>query len=88
VIVCVVLRGRRGDDSKVYRVIPTWEGRSKHFTQELEAFTLTSMRKMPVKRAGQILGANDTWMWRMIFAHVKESPALLRFGWIQGGISN
>jgi hypothetical protein len=52
VIVCALPRGRRGDDSKVYRVTPPWEGRSKHFTQEFEAFALTLMREMPVKRAG------------------------------------
>ena len=56
VIVCALPRGRRGDDSKVYRVTPPWEGRSKHFTQEFEAFAMTLMREMPVKRAGQILG--------------------------------
>ena len=32
VIVCALPRGRRGDDSKVYRVTSPWEGRSKHFT--------------------------------------------------------
>ena len=34
----------------MYRVTPPWEGRSKHFTQEFEAFALTLMREMPVKR--------------------------------------
>ena len=53
---CALPRGRRGDDGKVYRVTPPWEGRSKHFTQESEAFDLTFMQEMPVKRAGQILG--------------------------------
>ena len=71
--------GRRGDDSKVYRVTPPWEGRSKHFTQEFEAFALTLMREMPVKRAGQILGESDTRMWRMLFAHVKAAHARLSF---------
>ena len=56
VIVCALLRGRRGDDGKVYRVTPLWEGRSKHFTQEFEAFAVTLMREMPVKPASQILG--------------------------------
>ena len=32
------------------------EGRSKHFTQDFEAFALTFMREMSVKRVGQILG--------------------------------
>ena len=47
---CALLRGRRDGDNKVYRVTPPWEGRSKHFTQEFEAFALTLMREMPVKR--------------------------------------
>jgi len=61
------------------RVTPPWEGRSKHFTQEFEAFALTLMREMPVKRAGQILGESDTRMWRMLFAHVKAAHARLSF---------
>ena len=79
VIVCSLPRGRRGDDGKVYRVTPPWEGRSKHFTQEFEAFALTLMREMPVKRAGQILGESDSRMWRMLFAHVKAAHDRLSF---------
>ena len=79
VIVCALPRGRRGDDGKVYRVTPPWEGRSKHFTQEFEAFALTLMREMPVKRAGQILGESDSRIWRMLFAHVKAAHARLSF---------
>ena len=78
-IVCALPRGRRGDDGKVYRVTPPWEGRSKHFTQEFEAFALTLMREMPVKRVGQILGESDSRMWRMLFAHVKAAHARLSF---------
>ena len=91
VIVCALPRGRRGDDSKVYRVTPPWEGRSKHFTQEFEAFALTLMREMPVKRAGQILGESDTRMWRMLFAHVKAAHARLSFDnvvWVGGDEMN
>ena len=79
VIVCALPRGRRGDDGKVYRVTPPWEGRSKHFTQEFEAFALTLMREMPVKRAGQILCESDSRMWRMLLAHVKAAHASLSF---------
>ncbi len=78
-IVCALPRGRRGDDGKVYCVIQPWEGRSKHFTQEFEAFALTLMREMPVKRAGPILGESDFRMWRMLFAHVKAAHASLSF---------
>lgn len=91
VIVCALPRGRRSDDSKVYRVTPPWEGRSKHFTQEFEAFALTLMREMPVKRAGQILGESDTRMWRMLFAHVKAAHARLSFDnvvWVGGDEMN
>jgi transposase len=79
VIVCALPRGRRSNDGKVYRVTPPWEGRSKYFTQEFEAFAVTLMREMPVKRAGQILGESDTRMWRMLFAHVKAAHARLSF---------
>jgi transposase len=80
VIVCALPRGHRINDGKVYRVTPPWEGRSKQFTQEFEAFAVTLMREVPVKRAGQILGESDTRMWRMLFARVKAAHARLSFG--------
>jgi hypothetical protein len=52
VIVCSLPRGRSGNDGKVHRVTPPWEGRSKHVTQESEAFAVTLIREMPMKRAG------------------------------------
>jgi hypothetical protein len=79
VIVCALPRRRRSNDGKVYRVTPPWEGRSRHFTQEFEAFAVTLMREMPVKRAGRIFGESDTRMWRMLFAHVKAAHARLSF---------
>ena len=79
VIVFALPRGRRSNDGKVYRVTPPWEGRSKHFTQEFEAFAVTLMREMPEKRAGQILGQSDSRMWWMVFAHVKAAHARLSF---------
>jgi transposase len=39
-------------------------------TQEFEAFALTLMREMPVKKAGEILGETDQKLWRTLFAHV------------------
>lgn len=80
VIICELPRGRYLDYSdslhgtaKVYRVTPPWEGRSKHFTQDFEAFALTLMREMPVKRAGEILGETDQRLWRMLQAHVEAA---------------
>jgi transposase len=66
-------------------VTPSWEGRIEHFSQQLEAFAVTLIREMPVKRAGQILGESDSRMWRMLFAHVKAAHARLSFGKEVGG---
>src|SRR6266545_2246739 len=64
VIVSALPRGKRSQDGKIYRVTPPWEGRSKHFSKEFEAFALTLMREMPVKKAGEILSETDQRMWR------------------------
>lgn len=76
-IVCVLPRGQCRQCGRVYRVTPPWEGRSRHFTKEFEAFALTLMREMPVKKAGDILGETDTRMWRVLQAHVDEAYAAL-----------
>lgn len=80
VIICALPRGRYLDRNaslhgreKVYRVTPPWEGKSKHFTRDFEAFALTLMREMPVKKAGEILGETDKRLWRMLFLHVEEA---------------
>jgi transposase len=80
VIVCALPRGRYLDlrDSlngteKIYRITPPWEGKSKHFTRDFEAFALTLMREMPVKKAGEILGETDKRLWRMLFRHVEAA---------------
>jgi len=75
VIVSAWPRGRRSQDGTIYRVTPPWEGRSKHFSKELEAFALTRMREMPVKKAGEILGTTDQRLWRMLHAHVEAARA-------------
>lgn len=72
VILCVLPRGRTAA-GKVYRVTPPWEGQSKHFTREFEAFALTLIKEMPVKRAGEILGEIDKRLWRMMVRHVEEA---------------
>lgn len=61
-LVCSLPRGQCGQCGRVYRVTPPWEGRSRHFTKGFEAFALTLMREMPVKKAGEILGETDTRM--------------------------
>src|SRR5436309_1932401 len=69
-IVCALPRGRCKACQKVYTVQAPWEGRSRGLTQEFEAFALTLMREMPVKKAGESLGETDQKLWRALFAHV------------------
>jgi len=54
-IACALPRGQCKACKKVYTVRAPWEGRSRGLTQEFEAFALTLMREMPVKKAGEIL---------------------------------
>ena len=76
-IVCSLPRGQCKECQKVYTVHAPWEGRSRGLTQEFEAFALTLMREMPVKKAGEILGETDQKLWRALFAHVDAAWAEL-----------
>jgi transposase len=76
-IVCSLPRGQCRDCQKVFTARAPWEGRSPRCTQEFEAFALTLMREMPVKKAGEILGETDQKLWRMLFAHVDAAWAAL-----------
>ncbi len=76
-IVCALPRGQCQGCQKVYTVKAPWEGRSRGLTQEFEAFALTLMREMPVKKAGEILGETDQKLWRALFAHVDAAWAAL-----------
>lgn len=72
-IVCALPRGQCKQCQKVYTVRAPWEGRSRGLTQEFEAFALTLMREMPVRKAGEILGESDQKLWRALFAHVNAA---------------
>ena len=74
-IVCALPRGECLECRKVYTVRAPWAGRRRGLTQEFEAFALTLMRAMPVKKAGGSWGATDQKLWRTIFAHVSAARA-------------
>lgn len=76
-IVCPPPRGCCKTCGHVWRVPVPWEGEGKHFTRDFEAFALTLMREMPMKKAAEILGEHDTRLWRMLFAHVDKAYAAL-----------
>ena len=75
---CDLPRAKCRDCGSVYRVTPPWEGLSKHFTRDFEAFALTLMREMPVSRVSDIVGVADGRLWRMLLAHVEAAYAELR----------
>jgi transposase len=86
-IVCALPRGQGQECKKVYTVRAPWEGRSRGVTQEFEAFALTLMREMPVKKGGEILGETDQKLWRALFAHVDAAWADLSWEnvvWVGG----
>jgi transposase len=76
-ILCSPPRARCGACRHVWRVPVPWEGEGKHFTRDFEAFALTLMREMPMKKAGDILGETDTRLWRLLFKHVAKAHAAL-----------
>jgi len=76
-IVCELPRGRCRECAHTYRVKPPWEGKSKHFTEEFEAFALTLMREMPMKKVGEIVQVDDMRLWRMLLSYVDEAYAKL-----------
>lgn len=76
-ILCEPPRGSCPSCGHVFRVPVPWEGEGKHFTRDFEAFALTLMREMPLAKASDILGAHDTRLWRLLFAHVDKAYAAL-----------
>jgi transposase len=74
---CRVPRARCPKCQHTWRVAVPWEGQSKHFTPEFEAFALTLMREMPMRRAAAILGPSDTTLWRLLLLHVVPAYAAL-----------
>jgi transposase len=74
-ILCAPPRARCTACRRVWRVPAPWEGEGKHFTRDFEAFALTLMREMPMKKAGEILDVSDTRLWRMLFAHIDKAYA-------------
>ena len=74
-ILCSPPRARCCACRHIWRVPLPWEGQGKHFTRDFEAFALTLMREMPMKKAGDILGETDTRLWRMLFKHVAQAYA-------------
>ena len=63
----------------MFRDTTPWKANCKHFIPDFEAFAVTLMRQIYVKRAIQILAKSDTRMWGMHFSRVKAVNGRLRF---------
>jgi transposase len=74
-ITCCLPRDECRKCGHIFRVRPPWEGLSKHFTKEFEAFALLLMREMPVSKVAQTVGETDTRLWRMLFRQVEAAYA-------------
>ncbi len=78
-ILCPLTKARCEDRWNSRTVTAPREGKGKNVTCDFGPFPLTPMRKMPVKRAGEILGGGDTRLWRMLMAHVRDAHASADF---------
>ena len=74
-ITCRLPRGKCRQCGHVFRVRPPWEGLSRHFTKEFEAFALLLMREMPMSKVAEVVGETDTRLWRMLFRQVDAAYA-------------
>ena len=74
-ITCRLPRGKCRQCGHVFRVRPPWEGLSKHFTKEFEAFALLLMREMPMSKVAELVSETDTRLWRMLFRQVDAAYA-------------
>jgi transposase len=81
-ITCRLPRGKCQQCGHVFRVRPPWEGLSKHFTKEFEAFALLLMREMPVSKVAEAVGESDTRLWRMLFRQVEAAYAENDFSFV------
>lgn len=68
---CAIPRGVCHPCRQVYRVTPSWQGKSKHFTRHFEALALRLMKETTVKNVGKILEESDQRLWRILFSYVE-----------------
>jgi transposase len=78
-ITCRLPRGKCRQCGHVFRVRPPWEGLSRHFSKEFEAYALLLLREMPVAKVAEVTGETDTRLWRLLFKHVDGAYAQADF---------
>ena len=54
---------------------PPWSRQQSGFTMLFEAFVMALAKEMPISRIGELVGEQDTRIWRMVRFHVKRAYA-------------
>src|SRR5687767_7125823 len=76
---CRLPRAKCSTCGHIYRVRPPWEGLSKHFTKEFEAFALILMREMRMAKVAEVMNETDTRLWRLLFKQIDAAYQLADF---------
>jgi len=59
--------------------IPPWGRKQSGFTMLFEAFIMALAKEMPISRIGEIVGEQDTRIWRIVRHHVNKAYAKKSF---------
>jgi transposase len=70
-IECDLPRAKCADCGHRFSLRPLWQGRTRHFTKNFEAFALSVIRETTVRGASRVLSESDQRLWRMLFAYVE-----------------
>lgn len=59
--------------------IPPWVRKQSGFTMLFEAFVMALAKEMPISRIGELMGEQDTRIWRIVRFHVNRAHAKKSF---------
>jgi transposase len=63
--------------------VPPWGRRQSGFTALFEAFVMALAKEMPVARIGELVGEQDTRIWRVVRGHVSRAYAKKDFSGVR-----
>ena len=59
--------------------LPPWGRKQSGFTVLFEAFVMVLAKEMPISRIGELVGEQDTRLWRIVRGHVSRAHMKKRF---------
>ena len=63
--------------------IPPWGRKQSGFTALFEAFVMAPAKEMPMSRIGELVGEQDTRIWRIVRHHVNKAYAKKEFSTVE-----